>query len=80
LSPIELPVRTRNWAIERLAFVTTGFWPVMVVRSPTAASIALAFVRASPRPTFTTIFARRGTWFGLTYENCFTRAGTTSVW
>ena len=29
LAPIELPVRTRNWAIERLALVTIGFWPVM---------------------------------------------------
>ena len=34
MAPIELPVRTRNWAIERLALVTIGFWPVMVVRSP----------------------------------------------
>ena len=42
LTPIALPVRSRNWAIERRARVTTGFWPVIGVRSPTAASIALA--------------------------------------
>ena len=71
LAPIELPVRTRNWAIERLALVTIGFWPVMVVRSPSAASSALALVRASPRPMLTTIFESRGTWFGLPYSNCF---------
>ena len=29
MAPIELPVRRRNWAIERLALVTIGFWPVM---------------------------------------------------
>ena len=43
LSPIGLPVRTLNWAIERRALVTIGFWPVIIVRSPDAASIALAF-------------------------------------
>ena len=56
LAPIELPVRTRNWAIERLALVTIGFWPVMVVRSPSAASSAFAFDSASPSPMLTTIF------------------------
>ena len=45
-----LPVRSRNCAIERRARVTIGFWPVIVVRSPTAASSALAFCSASPRP------------------------------
>ena len=48
LTPIGLPVRTRNWAIDRLARVTIGFWPVMSWRSPTAASTAFAFCRASP--------------------------------
>ena len=38
------PSRSRNWAIERLALVTIGFWPVIMLRSPTAASSALAFV------------------------------------
>ena len=28
-TPIGLPVRTRNWAIERLALVMIGFWPLM---------------------------------------------------
>ena len=51
--------------MERLAFVTIGFWPVMRVRSPTAASSALAFVSASPSPMFTTIFSSRGTCIGL---------------
>ena len=65
LTPMALPVRTRNWAIERRARVTTGFWPVMMARSPTAASSALAFCSASPRPMLTTIFVRRGTCMGL---------------
>jgi hypothetical protein len=78
-APIVLPVRRRNWAIERLAFVTMGFWPVIVVRSPTAASSALALVRASPRPMFTTILLTFGTCIGLRYSNCFWSAGTTSV-
>ena len=42
-TPIGLPVRTRNCAIERLARVTIGFWPVMSWMSPTAASTAFAF-------------------------------------
>ena len=65
-TPIGLPVRTRNWAMERLALVTIGFWPVMICRSPLAASTAFALVRASPRPMLTTILSRRGTWFGFT--------------
>jgi nitrate reductase NapE component len=55
-APIVLPVRRRNWAIERFAFVTIGFWPVIVVRSPSAASSAFALVSASPRPMLTTIW------------------------
>jgi hypothetical protein len=44
----------------RLARVTIGFWPVIVVRSPTAASSAFALAIASPRPMLTTIFWSRG--------------------
>ncbi len=44
----------------RLARVTTGFWPVIVVRSPTAASSAFALAMASPRPMLTTILSSRG--------------------
>ena len=64
-APIGIPVRNRNWAIDRLAFVTIGFWPVIRVRSPTAASRALAFWIASPRPMLTTTFWRRGVCIGL---------------
>jgi hypothetical protein len=79
LSPIGLPARTWNWAIERLARVTIGFWPVIMTMSPDAASIAFAFDSASPSPTLTTIFSTLGTWFGLPYSNCLTSAGTTSL-
>jgi len=47
------------------AFVITGFCPVMIVRSSTAASSIRPSFRASPTPMFTTTFSRRGTWFGL---------------
>jgi len=63
-----------------LAFVTIGFWPVIIVMSPMAASRAFAFDRASPRPMLTTILLSFGTSIGLPYENCFWRAGTTSAW
>ena len=79
MAPTELPVRRRNWAIERLALVTIGFWPVMSARSPVAASIALALVRASPRPMLTTIFESRGICIGLVYSNCFWSAGAISA-
>jgi hypothetical protein len=77
-TPMGLPVRTRNWAIERLARVTIGFWPVMSCRSPTAASTAFAFWRASPSPMLTTIFSTRGTWLGSVLEVLGQRR-TTSV-
>jgi len=79
LMPIGLPVRSLNCEIERRARVTIGFWPVIIVMSPTAASIALAFWRASPSPTLTTIFETLGTSIGLPYSNCLRRAGTTSA-
>src|SRR5215212_159182 len=47
--------------------------------SPEAASIALALLSASPRPTLTTILLTRGTWFGLAYSKCLRIAGTTSL-
>ncbi len=65
LAPIGIPVRSRNWAIERLARVTIGFCPVIWVRSPTAASSAFAFWIASPRPMLTTTFSRRGICIGF---------------
>ena len=51
--------------MERRARVTIGFWPVMVAMSPTAASSALAFCSASPRPMLRTILDTRGTRMGL---------------
>ena len=64
-APMGIPVRSRNWAMERLARVTIGFWPVIVARSPTAASSAFALAIASPRPMLTTIFSSRGTCIGF---------------
>jgi len=41
--PRGISSRTRKPAIDFLALVTTGFWPVISARSLTAATIALPF-------------------------------------
>src|SRR5579884_70203 len=64
--------------MERLALVTTGRCPVMVMRSPSAASLALAFVSCSPRPMFSVTFSTVGTAIGFLKSNSLIRAGTTS--
>jgi hypothetical protein len=48
-------------AIDLVAFVTMGFWPVIVVRSATAPSSSDGCWVARPTPMFTTIFSSRGT-------------------
>ena len=60
--------------------VTTGFWPVIAVRSPMAASIFLMSLTVSPTPMFTTIFSRRGTCMSLVYPNSFLRLGRILPW
>jgi hypothetical protein len=79
LSPIGLPVRILNWAIERRALrhdrLLAGDHRQVARRGVDA----FAFDSASPRPMLTTIFSSFGTWFGLAYSNCLTSAGTTSV-
>ena len=63
-APIDMPSRSLNAAIDFRAFVTTGFCPVMMARSSTAASRSLLSRTASPTPMFTTIFSSRGTRMG----------------
>ena len=80
MAPIELPVRTRNWAIERLALVTIGFWPVMVVRSPSGGVERLGIgQRLAQADVDDDLVESRGTCLGLAYSNCFWSAGTTSA-
>ena len=67
MAPIGMPARSLKAAIDFLARVTTGFWPEISVRSFTAASIALAFWIASPRPMLITILTNFGTCITLSY-------------
>jgi hypothetical protein len=61
LAPMALPSRSLKPAIERLALVTSGFWPAMVVRSRTAPSSSAGDCTAAPTPMLRTIFSKRGT-------------------
>jgi hypothetical protein len=55
-----IPLRTLNCAIDFLARVTTGFWPLTRASSSAPTSTTFAFCVASPSPMFTTIFSMRG--------------------
>ena len=64
LQPIGMPSRSLKPAIDFLAFVITGFWPVIVASCSAASSSALAFCSASPTPMLSVIFCSRGTCIG----------------
>ncbi len=70
LQPMGTPWRRLKLAIDFLARVTTGFWPVMLPSSVTATSSPLGFLTASPMPTLSTIFFSFGTWCGFESPNC----------
>ena len=65
LAPIVMPSRSLKLASDRVARVTSGFWPEIRVMSSTAPSIFFRSWVASPTPMFRTIFSRRGIWFGF---------------
>ena len=65
LQPIGMCSRSLKLAIDFLARVTTGFWPVMTARSFAAASIFLPSWMASPTPMLMTILSSRGTCMAL---------------
>ena len=56
-----LPSRSLKPAIDCLARVTSGFWPVMMVRSFTAPSSRDCCWVARPTPMLMTIFSSVGT-------------------
>ena len=60
LAPTTMPSRTLKVAIDSLAFVATGFWPVICAKSFIAAWAFLESATASPIPMLTTILSRRG--------------------
>src|SRR5512137_2667370 len=62
-----------------LARPTPGSWPVIWASSALAVSRSLMFVMASPAPTLTMIFSRRGTAMMLVMWSSSWSAGTTSV-
>jgi len=55
------PSRSLKFAIDFLARVTMGFWPVMAWRSAVAKSMIFALSRPSPTPMLITILFSRGT-------------------
>ena len=60
------------------ALVTSGFWPVIAVRSLTAPSISLESRAASPTPMLTTILTMPGTCITLAISNSDFSAGRIS--
>jgi hypothetical protein len=77
-APIGIPSRSLNWAMDLRARVTTGFCPVIVVRSRTAPSISLESRAASPTPMLTMILVRPGICITLAIENSRCSAGAIS--
>jgi hypothetical protein len=61
MQPTETPSRILKPAIGLRDLVTTGFWPEILVRSPTALSITFLSATASLTPMLSVIFCRRGT-------------------
>jgi hypothetical protein len=59
-----------------LLFVTTGFWPAILVMSPTAESITFLSETASLTPMFSVIFCRRGTCITEVKPNLAINSGT----
>src|SRR5258708_12355798 len=60
-----LPSRSLKLAMDFLALVMIGFWPVICESSSTAVSRILAFEMASPMPMFRTTFSILGTAIGF---------------
>ena len=81
LQPIDWPSRSLKPAIECLALVTIGFWPVIAVRSPTAPSSSDGCCVARPTPMLMTIFSIFGTCMTLPRPSCcFSVALTSSLY
>jgi hypothetical protein len=64
MQPMAWPSRILKPAMAFLALVTTGFWPAILVRSPTALSMTFLSATASLTPMFSVILVRRGTCIG----------------
>ena len=71
LQPTGKPSRSLKAAIALRAFVTSGFWPVISVMSPTALSMTFLSATASPTPMFTVILVIFGTCIGFATPRFF---------
>jgi hypothetical protein len=80
MAPMALPSRTLKAAIDFFAFVVTGFWPAICVRSATSGSSSLEFCVASPRPMLITIFLSCGTAIAFSSPSSFWSACLISLW
>ena len=81
LTPMGLPSRSLKLAMLLRALATTGFCPVTMIRSLTAASSALESVCVSdPTPMLTTTFLMRGTCITFLKVNSRINCGTISFW
>ena len=61
MQPIGMFSRILKFAIALRVRVTIGFWPAILVMSPTAASTSFLSLTASPTPMFSVILVIRGT-------------------
>ena len=76
--PMGMPWRSLNAAMDFLARVVTGFWPVTARSSSAAVSTILALAMASPSPMLMTIFSSRGIAIGFVMPNSLAIAGAIS--
>src|SRR5271154_7350674 len=74
-----MPLRILKLAMDFLARVMMGFWPVIWPSSTAAVSSSLAFWLASPRPMFTVIFCSFGAASLFFQPKRFISAGTVSL-
>src|SRR6266478_3745949 len=77
--PMGMPLRILKFAIDFLARVIIGFWPVIWPSSTAAVSSSFAFWLASPRPMLTVTFFSLGTAIMFFQPKCFISAGTVSL-
>jgi hypothetical protein len=72
--------RTLKEAIDFFDMQSTGFWPVILVRSATAASMTLRSATASPTPMFTVILVIFGICMAFLRPKSCLSFGTTVFW
>src|SRR5258707_2893839 len=77
--PMGIPLRILKFAMDFLARLMMGSWPVIWPISTAAVSSSFAFWLASPRPMLTVTFFSLGTAIMFFQPKCFISAGTVSL-